>query len=465
VEAASESIEPVDVPGLAGPLEQRSAPALGEAATASVSEPATASVAEGAASSLAVADGAVLPGRSALMPWLARAATRARARADAISREDLIWVAIIYMSARVLLFVAAWLQASFGHHVLLNDVANWDGMWYRQVANKGYPTDVSWGQTTLGFFPLFPLTIWPTEHLIALVLSSDPLWWSATIAGLLISCVGGLIASVYVFKLADAWWDRDAARRATLLFIFFPGAVVFSMVYSEGVLLPLVAACLYYLERRRWLTAGILAGFATAVQPVSFVLPVVCLVSALLELHRRRWRLRDGAWRVISAPLLSVSGLGAFALFLWAWTGNPMANFIAQHRGWQEKTDLQAMVHLTTKLWPSLSLAHFNSPAINLNLLVGFIGGILLIVMLALMFRARREISPEAIVWTLGVSFLALTSEYVPPNPRMLITAFPALMVVGRYLRGKGFAALVWLNGVGFIGLSLLTFVGYSLRP
>ena len=62
------------------------------------------------------------------------------------------------------------------------------------------------------------------------------------------------------------------------------------MVYSEGLLMPLAPACIYYLERKRWLLAGILAGFATAVQPVSVVLIPVCTISALLEWRRRGWR-------------------------------------------------------------------------------------------------------------------------------------------------------------------------------
>ena len=82
-----------------------------------------------------------------------------------------------------------------------------------------------------------------------------------------------------------------------------------------------------------------------------------------------------------------------------------------------------------------------------------------------LVFRARRTISPEAIVWTLGISYLALTSEYVPPNPRMLITAFPALMLVAHYAKGKWFTWLAWANGVLLVGLSLLTFYGVTLRP
>jgi hypothetical protein len=73
--------------------------------------------------------------------------------------------------------------------------------------------------------------------------------------------------------------------------------------------------------------------------------------------------------------------------------------------------------------------------------------------------------SIEALVWTAGISLLAVTSEYVPPNPRMLITAFPALMAVARYAEGKWFRVLVWGNGILLVVLSLFTFYGTTLRP
>jgi Mn2+/Fe2+ NRAMP family transporter len=74
-------------------------------------------------------------------------------------------------------------------------------------------------------------------------------------------------------------------------------------------------------------------------------------------------------------------------------------------------------------------------------------------------------VSILAIAWTVAISFLAFTSSEVPPNPRMLITAFPALVVVAYYARGKWFRILVWVNGGLFVGLSLLTFFGLTLRP
>ena len=369
----------------------------------------------------------------------------------------------IYLATRCLLLLAAYLQSAFGHHDFLHELSNWDGLWYREVANHGYLDHPSVAQTTLGFFPLFPLSIWLVEPIFQALFGHDQIW-AASVAGVTISSIGGAVACVYVFRLAEGWWDREVARRATTLFILFPGSVVFSMVYSEGLLLPLAAACLYALERKRWLQAGILAGIATAVQPVALALIPVCGVSALLELRRRGWKL-SVLLRVAVAPLLSIVGIGAFAIFLWLWTGTPLANYHAQHHGWNEKTDPLALVHLTTTLANQISLTHLNEPTINLNLVVGLIGAVLLGAMLVMAGLQWRRISIEAMVWTAGISFLALTSEYVPPNPRMLITAFPALMAAARYAQGRWWTALVWSNTILLVGLSVLTFYGTTLRP
>jgi hypothetical protein len=396
-------------------------------------------------------------------PLIARVHARARVVAMSATRQDVLWLTAIYISTRGLLLLAAYLQSSFGHHDFLHELSNWDGLWYRQVANHGYLDHVSYAQTTLGFFPLFPVTIWLIEPII-MVLTGQGSTFAASLAGVGISMVGGGVATYFIYKLATGWWGRETARKATALVVIFPGSVVFSMVYSEGLLLPLAAACLYALERRRWLLAGVLAGIATAVQPTGLALIPVCALSALLEWRRHGWSLAT-LRRVIVAPVLSTFGVGAFAMFLWLWTGSPLANYQAQHHGWSEKTDPFAIVHLAATLVQEISFDHFNRPTINLNLVVGLIGAVLLVWTLTLLVRERHRVSIEAIAWTAGISFLALTSEYVPPNPRLLITAFPAIMVVARYVHGRAWTLILWGNGVLLIVLSVCTFWGTTLRP
>lgn len=370
---------------------------------------------------------------------------------------------LVYLGTRVLLIVVALIDGALRHHPFMNELANWDGMWYRSVANHGYPTYVPHVQSNLGFFPFFPMVTWVVSRPLML-LSPHSSIWAVTLAGIIVSGIGGLVAAVLVQRLAARWWGEQKARRAVLLFCLFPGSVVFSMVYAEGVMIPLAIGCILALQDRRWLLAGILAGLATATEPEALVLVLVCAVSAARELRRRGWA-EASARRSLLAPVLSLSGVAAVAAFFWAWTGTPFANLIAQHDGWKERTDPLALVHLTTRLAGEISFAHFDHPTINLNLPVGLIGAIFLVVMLVLLIRARRTVSVEALVWTLGISFLAITSEYTPPNPRLLITAFPAVIVLAYYLKRRAFSVVLVANGALLVGLSALTFVGVTLRP
>jgi hypothetical protein len=370
------------------------------------------------------------------------------------------WAIVAYLASRALLLVVAIVNGALRHHAILHELANWDGLLYRQVANNGYPGYVPHFRSTLGFFPLYPLLMWPLGHALAWATSQSVIT-SLTIAGLIISGIGGLVMAVLVQQLATDWWGEAVGRRAVVLFCLFPGSVVFSMVYAEGVALPLAAGCILALQRKRWLLAGVLAGIATAVDPEALVLILVCAVSALLELRRRGFAARKS----LLAPLLSVTGIGAFLIYLWAHTGTPFAYTKAQHYGWNEKFDPFAVVHMARSLANEISFSHFNHPTIDLNLVVGVAGAVVLLALVVLLFRLRREVSVEALVWTLGVSFLAVTSEFVPPNPRLLITAFPAVMALAYYVRGRAFACLALANGALLAGLSALTFVGVTLRP
>jgi hypothetical protein len=369
----------------------------------------------------------------------------------------------VYLATRALLLLVAFVNGTLRHHAFTHELSQWDGLWYRMLADHGYPTHVSHVQTTLGFFPVYPVIVWAVSHVFVVPFAHWEIL-STTIAGVIVAGIGGLVATVLVQRLATGWWGEHAGRKAVLIFCLFPGSVVFSMVYAEGVLLPLAAGCILALQKRRWVLAGALAAVATATEPEALVLVVVCAVSALLELRRRGFMNPSGLKSLI-APALSLVGVSAFAGFLWAWTGSPFASFIAQRDGWSEKTDPLALVHLAKTTASQISLRHFNHPTIDLNLVVGLVGAVVLIVLLVLVVRNWREMSVEAIVWTLGISWLAVTSEYTPPNPRLVITAFPAVMVLARYVHGKWWTALLWVNGVALVGLSALTFVGTTLRP
>jgi hypothetical protein len=356
----------------------------------------------------------------------------------------------------LVLIVNGWLHTrSFTH-----EIGNWDGYWYQLIAHHWYPGHVVHGKSTLGFFPLYPI----------LMIALKPLTFgSAATAGLIISTIGGLVAAILMQELATQWWDEAAGRRAAVLFCLFPGSVVFSMVYTEGILIPLAMGSLLALHHRRWLLAGVLGGFATAANVTALPLILGGGVLALLTIRRStqqgRPLLSRKTLEPLIAPILTAVGIAAFAIFLWRHTGTPTASLTAQRTGWQEKTDPFAVVHLVTRLAAQVHFSHFDHPTINMNYVAGLVGVFVLVGGLVLLCKRRGRVPLEVLLYTLGVTYLMITSEYVPPNPRLLITAFPVVVVYARFIDGRRFKWLCGVMALLLIELSALTFVGITLRP
>jgi hypothetical protein len=367
--------------------------------------------------------------------------------------ERLRWPFAVYASSRVLYLLVALSIGAVHHWSLKAELSNWDGAWYRRLAGLGYPDHVLHIQSTLGFFPLYPMLIWLVQHTLIC---------SIFLAGIIVSEIGGFVATVLIQRLSTGWWGEQASRRAVVFFCFLPGSIVFSMVYSEGILIPLVAGAVLALERRRWVLAGVLAAFATAVGATAVAIIPACAVAAVIELRRRGCRDPE-ARKALIAPLLAPVGLLAFGAFLWAWTGSPFATYYAQHHEWSEKTNPLAVVTSVERLVKEISARGFLH--INLNYVSGLFGTVFLVVAVVLLVKLRPRVSAPALVWTLGIGFLALTSENVPPNPRILITAFPAVLVVAYRLRGRAFTRLIAGSVVLLIAMSAVSYVGTALRP
>lgn len=361
----------------------------------------------------------------------------------------------MYFATRALLFGIAVAVATIEHHSLSSAIGHWDGAWYARLAVHGYPSHVVHGPSTLGFLPLFPAFMWT---LMQLGISSPVL------AGALISGIGGLVATLLVQRLATGWWGEASGRRAAILFCLFPGSVVFSMAYSEGLLIPLAAGCILALERRRWVLAGVLAGLATATGADALALTAVCAISAAVAVHRSSLRAPE-ARRSLLAPLLSIAGIGAFAVFLWMWTGTPFATLEAQRSGWHERLDPLALVH-QGQLFAS-QLAHFGAshPTIDLSPAAALLGAVELLFGLVLLLRRPRLVSLEAIAWATTIGAIAVLSERVGPNARILETAFPVVVVFAWRVRGRAYGWLLGTNAALLVVMSALTFTGHSLTP
>jgi hypothetical protein len=327
-----------------------------------------------------------------------------------------------YLASRAVVATAIWMASrlpppdSVGHMLTF-----WDGGWYIETARRGYPAALPMvhghvGPSTLAFFPLFPLCIRAVHRL----------GFSYEVSGLLVAGAAGMVTVVLLWVLLQRVWGDAAADRGVALFCFFPGAFVLSGVYAEPLMLALAVGSLLALLSGRWILSGVLAALATATSPHALALVPACAWAAAMAIRQRR------EWGALAAPLLAPLGFVAFQVFVWIRTGTADA-YLQTHEAWGVRLAL-------ADTWDKFR-EFFHHPLLDMNITVAVAGTVLLAVLLVLLVRARP---PGALLaYTVGIVLPVMVSETLGARPRFLLTAFPLVAVVGRWLRGNAFAAVL----------------------
>jgi hypothetical protein len=331
----------------------------------------------------------------------------------------------VYAQSRLLTLVVATvagMRVGVGPLALLN---RWDAGWFLRVVHEGYPHHVPTvaGQaveSTLAFFPLFPL-------LIRLLAFLTPL--SNALAGVAVAIAAGAVTVIVMHRIAlRLTGDSTRALRAVTLFAFFPGSMVLSMPYSEGVMVALAALCLLALLDERWWTAGLCAALASGSRASALALVPVCLWQAVLVIRR------DRSLRPLVAPLLAPLGTVVYFLFLWHHTGDPLA-YLHAEAAWN--SGLGSFGEPALKMAGEFLRAPFASamPATaTLSLVFAIVTSVILV---------RRRWPSVLSVYTFTVLTISVLTRTDGLRPRDLLTAFPLFLAAGDVLdeRWMRFAA------------------------
>jgi len=323
-------------------------------------------------------------------------------------------------------------------------LAAWDGGWYLTAAQHGWPHAVpiagGWpAYSTLAFFPAFPFVI----RALAFI------GFSYLVAGLLAALIFQVAMAVLLWMLVKEIWGEAVADRGMLLFLFGPGAVVFTLIYSEPMLLAASAACLLALRRRWWVAAGVLAAIGTAVRPVGVALVGVCIWETVKAIRS------DREWRAIFAPLLSPIGVIAWTAYLWAYTGDPFIWSKAE-KAWDDSFDPFTLItrfFRTEVTHTGQRLPHYLPVA----------GALFCLVALVLLVKARP---PAAlVVFSVIVVFISVSSRIVGLRPRLIETAFPLVFVFGYWIKGTLYSVLLACAAVSLGALLFLTLASTRFIP
>ena len=341
----------------------------------------------------------------------------------------------IYVASRVVVLLTLGIVAKLRHRALGHYLTRWDSHWYIQIARSGYASAIPRGhgnaaQVNLGFFPLLPLLIRLTHWVTSLsyAAAGETLTW----------CVGAVAAVAVWWLVRDHFGDR-VATRATVLIFFSPAAVIFSLVYSEGLIIALVSVTLLALERRRWVMAALAAALATACDPVASAAIIACAVAGYSA-----WR-SDRDARALWALALSPLGIGLFFLYLWIHTGSPFSWYLAQRAGWQAGPMGTGIFYAVYRLF-----AHGFNDVNSLVKTITFVATIGIVVLW------RRSHVPRT--WSAyagAVLVFGLLSPIVGISPRLLLRAFPLFAVVAARVSRQRFVVIAILSALAMCALAV----------
>jgi len=243
-----------------------------------------------------------------------------------------------------------------GHVYLLdpfmNDQVAWDSEYYLAIAVGGYddprsphltptgvvtspdgvpPAPIGSGfeqsiSTSYAFFPFYPWMIRIFAFPLR-ILGLDPIA-TATLAGVIVSALGALLAMLALYDLTRDSLGQDTALRAAFYLIIFPTGFFLIQIYTEGLFVGLAFACLAMLKRKQWLAAALFGVGATLTRAVG----VTLIIPMLMTWFRTgEWVDLDLEWRQIfhegiplrplGRALLAFSPLIAFLIWKFSYLG------------------------------------------------------------------------------------------------------------------------------------------------
>jgi hypothetical protein len=350
----------------------------------------------------------------------------------------------LFAASRLATLAAGGVAAEITGIRLADALQKWDGAWFLTLIREGYPTAVPMTDgraepSTLCFFPLYPAAV---RVVRAFGVGTVP-------AAFLVATLAGLAAAVLLWLLLRAMRGTAAADRGVALVCFFPGAVVFSMLYSEALMLALVAGCLLCLHHRRWVTAGALAALAGATRFNGLVLVLPCAWAAVEAVRRQR------DWRALAAPVLAPLGTVAFLVYLRLHTGVADAYFRTQRDGWGQEIDPLAAVDALS--------AFARRPFGDSNVTVVVAAMAFVALAGVAVYRSR----PPAIlvVYAAGCVAVGLLTPGIALRPRFLLMAFPLLTAVGDALPRAGVAAVLGAEATLLGGWTVLVLSSTAVGP
>jgi hypothetical protein len=302
-------------------------------------------------------------------------------------------------------------------------LTGWDSGEYLRLSYTGYAK----GEPNCAFFPLWPFLIRICSKLTL---------GSHFIAGLLLANIISLIALCRLHRFVAGFQGREIANISLILFLAFPSALCFSMIYSESLFLLLVVLFLDGLHNRKYWQLAI----CSLLLPLARAIGILCVLPAFWQvLESAREHLRECAslpdsrrnFLRLLVPSMSnpgslailglATGFAIYLIIMQLQTGNRWEGFEAQrlfpaHGSVANIFDLGGFGKAFLRIG---SVHEMTDSALDRSLFILFVA------CMPTLFRLNKT-------WFM----YALVSGLIPAmsNSRYLLMCFPIFVVVARRL-------------------------------
>jgi Mannosyltransferase (PIG-V) len=337
---------------------------------------------------------------------------------------------------------------------LWSTFTRYDAGWYVSIARWGYVANAE-GASNIAFFPLYPLAMrWTRSLLRGMV---HPMHLSYYAAGIVVSWICFPLALLLLYAVARSDVDEGAAGRAVLYASLFPFAFYFGEVYTESLFLMLTLLSFYGFRSGRLLLGGISGGLACATRVNGiFALPALALVG--WSAARRK---RGGLTRLCGALVLVAAGLGAYCLYVYDRTGNPLEWASRIERGWDYTPGGAPWRAYAAPLQGLLSWSHaIPDPALPCDLLNGA--------------AALLMVAAVPLVWArfgAGYALFVLVNLWVPLSSgaleglgRYSAVLFPFFLWIGEQRHGAIRVSLLLAFAMFYVVALTMFTLGYALH-
>ena len=298
---------------------------------------------------------------------------------------------------------------------VLGLLSSWDGVWFREIATQGYPTELPTDgegrvvKNAWAFLALYPGVVRALMGLTGLPFE---------VAGVAVSVVAGGAAAVVLHRLLVRRVGPRAAAWGTVFFCANPFSVVLQATYAESLALLCTFGALLALDRRRLAAFTVLTVLAAATRPGALALSAVLVVATVLRLVRgERPPLREHLAIWSTVVVTTAAGL-AWPVVADLVTGTSGAYLLTETAWWRSYVDHEG------------GFVPFTPWFVMASQWLGPVGPVLVVLGIgamawAVLFRTRR-MGETLLLWS-GAHVGYLVAVFLPQHStfRMLLPLSP----------------------------------------